>query len=140
MLPFQGKKEQLIGTEKITKCRHRAETRIYLGRFSGYYLLRNRGFVGTDQSIFIKSGILHGVETVRGCSWGKLSLDSLRSAGAGPGAVGTRSSSNVQCLSHWNQQRHLQPAPSLSLSQPSRSAGDAPLLQDGESWPWAPAR
>lgn len=72
MFPAQDKKEQLIGMGRITKCGHRSETRIYLGRFSGYYLLRNRGFVRTDQSIFIKSGILHGVVIVRGCSWGKL--------------------------------------------------------------------
>lgn len=81
MLPVQGKKEQLIGTERITKCGHTSETKIYLGRFSGCYLLRNRGFVRTDQSFFIKSDILHGVMIVRGCSWGK-TLDSLRSAGA----------------------------------------------------------
>lgn len=73
MFPAQDKKEQLIGMGRITKCGHRSETRIYLGRFSGYYLLRNRGFVRTDQSIFIKSGILHGVVIVRGCSWEKLS-------------------------------------------------------------------
>lgn len=73
MRPVQGKRQQLIGTERITKCGHRSETKIYLGRFSGYYLLRNRGIVRTDQSIFIKSGILHGVVIVRGCSWGKVS-------------------------------------------------------------------
>lgn len=130
MLPVHGKKGQLIGTERTTKCGHRSETRIYLGRFSGYYLLRNRGFVRTDQSIFIKSGILHGVVILRDVPGGKLSGFSqkcrclmLLERGAEEWWGKTRTS-KVRSLS-LQQQRHLQ------LAQ--QKLGGCSPAADGES-------